>query len=58
MKRQYLLTRDPNEQDLAEMNRWLAIYNFEVQRVANITAYFKANPFVRTYKAPEIGEQA
>lgn len=44
MKRQYLLTRDPNEQDLAEMNRWLAIYNAEVKRVVNVLKYWKENP--------------
>lgn len=44
MKRQYLLNRDPNEQDLAEMKRWLAIYTAEVQRVVNVLKYWKENP--------------
>lgn len=41
MNKRFLLDRPLNEDDLAEMHKWLAIYQFEVQRVVNVLNYWK-----------------
>jgi len=41
MTRRFLLDRPLTEDDLAEMRKWLALYQFEVQRVVNVLANWK-----------------
>lgn len=41
MIKRFLLEKDLTPEDLAEMHRWLAIYQFEVQRVVNVLSYWK-----------------
>lgn len=42
--KRYLMERDLNEEDTKEMFKWLAIFQCEVERVANVCAYYAANP--------------
>jgi hypothetical protein len=44
LRRRFLLDRDPNAEDFKEMHRWIAIHNFEVERLARVLAYWQANP--------------
>jgi hypothetical protein len=41
---QYLIDRDPTEQDLKEMQRWVDIHNNEVQRVVRVLNYWIEQP--------------
>lgn len=41
---QYLLDHDLTEQDTKIMHRWVAIYEYEVNRVSRVMDYFIANP--------------
>lgn len=41
MRKRFLIDHDPTEQDLVEMAYWCAVRDFEVQRVANVLAYWQ-----------------
>lgn len=48
MNRRFLLDHDPTEHDIETMFRWKVIYEFEVQRVVRVLAYWVENPFARS----------
>lgn len=42
--KQYLLDRDPNERDIEEMKRWVALHEAEVTRIVNVLNYWITVP--------------
>lgn len=46
LKSRFLIPEPLTERDIETMQYWLSVYEYEVKRVQNICAYFKANNLV------------